>query len=171
MRVYVSLVLMVGLLVTTLGIDPSVLPSPLARLASAWHVSHPHFLFMVELVLVLVATGIEARLGSPVLLAAWGVPCLLHTLIYGRAWPELAALSVLTTILTVTVERKESRPWKIWAPLWFGTICMLLMLSPGVGPVATALLIGWGVGRLPKSEPVSVLGLASGAALVFAWLA
>lgn len=167
-----TLTLVALLLSSHFGLDPTVLPLPwLSRLGTAFHATHWHFLIVVVLAVLLVGIPIEVRLGRLVLQASWGVPCMLQTLLWGRAWPELAALSLLTTIAVFTIDRNEARPWKLWGPLGLAMVFLLLMLRAPVGAVAVSLFAGAVVGRWPRSEPVAVLGLAAGAALLLSWLA
>ncbi len=162
--------LAVTLGLTAAGIDPAWLHTPWSGLGSAFHPAHPLFLGTLALVLMLAAVPLELRMGRGALLASWSLPLLLQFWLWGRAWPELAALSLLATLLVVSLGRSERLPWKIWGPLLVAETLTLYALHPSWPALALTLAVGLAVGRWARSEPVQILGLAGGGALLLAWL-
>lgn len=151
-------------------LDPNLGWANWAPLATAWKVSNPLFLATLALVLVLAAVPIEVRLGRWCLLAAWSLPCFVHVLIWGQAWPELAALSWVVTLLNFSYWRKHRLPWRVWLPLAGALGLTLFLLKAPPLAVAVAILSGALISWKPASEVVAMLGIAGAAALGFAWL-
>lgn len=170
MTPWITLVLAITIGLTAAGIDPVLLHTPWVGLASAFQPAHPLFLGTLALVFMLAAVPLELRIGRGGLLASWSLPMLLQFWIWRRAWPELAALSILATLLAVSVRRSERLPWKIWTPMLAAEALTLYGLQPSWQPLALSLLVGLVVGRWAGSEPVQILGLAGGGALLLAWL-
>jgi hypothetical protein len=163
----VALALTLGL--TAAGIDPVLLHTPWAGLGTAFQAGHPLFLGTLALVLLLAGVPLELRIGRGAMLAAWSLPLLLQFWVLGRAWPELAAVSLMACLLLVSRRRGERLPWRLWAPLLAAQVLTLYLLHPP--PLALALSgTGLLVGRWAGSEPVQILGLAGGGALLLAWL-
>lgn len=163
----VALALTLGL--TAAGIDPAWLHTPWAGLGAAFQAGHPLFLGTLALVLMLAGVPLELRIGRGAMLAAWSLPLLLQFWVLGRAWPELAALSLMACLILVSRRRGERLPWKIWAPLLAVESLTLYALHPPALGLAICAM-GLVVGRWPRSEPVQILGLAGGGALLLAWL-
>jgi len=170
MTPWVSLSIAAFLGLSAAKLDPSLGWSNWAPLATAWQVSNPLFLATLVLVLVLVAVPIEVRLGRWSLLAAWSLPCLVQVLIWGQAWPELAALSLVAALLNFSFWRKHRLPWKVWVPLAGVLALTLFLLKAPPLALAVSILSGALVSWKPASEMVAMLGIAGGAALGFAWL-
>lgn len=163
-----SLVALLGL--AAAGLDPAWLHTPWSGLGSAFYPSHPLFLVMLALVLMLAGVPVEVRLGRGALLAAWSLPQIFTFWIYGRAWPELAALALLVSFLTASLLKRQAVPWKIWVPLLFSQALMLWALQPSLPTVLLSLSTGLVVGRWSSSEVVKISGWAGGGALLLAWL-
>lgn len=170
MTPWITLAIATALGLTAAGLNPVWLHTPWAGLGSAFQPAHPLFLATLALVLMLAAVPLEVRLGRGGLLASWSLPMLLQFWLWGRAWPELGALSLLLTLLVVSLRRSEKLPWKIWAPLLIAEALTLFALHPAWPALAVAALVGLAVGRWGSSEPVQILGLAGGGALLLAWL-
>ena len=170
MTPWITLVLAGALGLTAAGLNPTVIHTPWAGLGTAFQPGHPLFLGTLALVLMLAAVPLELRLDRNNLLASWSLPLLLQFWVWGRAWPELAALSLLLTLLVVSLRRSERLPWKIWAPLLIAEALTLYALPPAWPALALSVALGLAVGRWGGSEPVQILGLAGGGALLLAWL-
>jgi hypothetical protein len=170
MTPWTTLALAALLGLTSAGLDPALVHTPWSGLGSAFRLGHPMFLATLSLVLVLAAVPLELRVGRLALMASWGLPCLAQFWLYGRAWPELAGLSLLVTLLVVAYRRKEPLPWKVWLPLWGVMGLTLWILSPPPGAVAISVGMAVGLGWFSRGEAVAVLGLASAGALLLAWL-
>lgn len=170
MTPWITLALAVTLGLTAAGLDPTWLHTPWAGLGSAFHPAHPLFLGTLALALMLAAVPLELRVGRGGLLASWSLPLLLQFWLWGRAWPELGALSLLATLLLVSRRRSEPLPWKIWGPLLLAEGLTLYALHPTWQALVVTLAVGLAVGRWARTEPVQILGLAGGGALLLAWL-
>ncbi|MBN9419033.1 hypothetical protein ABS71_09055 [bacterium SCN 62-11] len=170
MTPWMTLALAATLGLTAAGLDPSLLHTPWSGLGSAFHVSHPLFLGTLALVLMLAAVPMELRVGRGALLASWALPMVVQFWLWGRARPELAALSLLASLLVVSLRRSERLPWKIWGPLLVAESLTLIALRPSWPSLLLSLGMGLAVGRGSKSEPVQICGLAGGGALLLAWL-
>jgi hypothetical protein len=170
MTPWITLALAATLGLTAAGIDPVLVHTPWAGLGSAFHTSHPLFLGTLALVFMLAAVPLELRIGRGGLLASWSLPLLVQFWIFGRAWPELAAFSLLATLLLVSLRRSEKLPWKIWGPLLVAEGLTLYALRPSWQALLLSLGVGLIVGRWSRSEPVQICGLAGGGALLLAWL-
>lgn len=156
---------------TAAGMDPAFGWPMWHRLASAWQVSHTLFLVALGLILFLVALPVEVRVGRAQLMASWGLPCVLQSWILGRAWPEVAAFATMVTMLVFAGGRGEKLPVRIWVPLVGVMGLTLFQLQAPWQALGIALATGFVIGWKPRSEAVNVLGMASGAALLAAWLA
>lgn len=170
MTPWITLALAATLGLNAAGIDPVLLHTPWSGLGSAFHTSHPLFLGTLALVLMLAAVPLELRVGKGGLLASWSLPMLFQFWLWGQAWPELAALSLLATLLTVSLRSSEKLPWKIWGPLLVAEGLTLVALRPSWPAQLLSLAAGLAVGRWSKSESVQICGLAGGGALLLAWL-
>lgn len=170
MTPWISLALATMLGLTAAGFDPVWLHTSWAGLGSAFQPGHPLFLGTLALVLVLAAVPLELRIGRGGLLASWSLPLLLQFWLWGRAWPELGALSLLATLLLVSLRRSEPLPWKIWGPLLVAEGLTLYGLGPAWPALVLSIGLGLLVGRWARSEPVQIFGLAAGGALLLAWL-
>ncbi|MBX3169047.1 MAG: hypothetical protein KF760_16690 [Candidatus Eremiobacteraeota bacterium] len=170
MTPWITLTLASMLGLTAAGSDPVWLHTPWAGLGSAFHAAHPLFLGTLALALMLAAVPLELRVGRGGLLASWSLPLLLQFWLWGRAWPELGALSLLATLLLVSVRRSERLPWKVWGPLLVAEALTLYAVRPSWLALALTLAVGLAVGRWARSEPVQILGWAGGGALMLAWL-
>ena len=170
MTPWITLALAATLGLTAAGMDPVVVHTPWSGLGTAFHPSQPLFLGTLALVLMLAAVPLELRVGRGGLLASWSLPMIVQFWLWGRAWPELAALSLLATLLTVSLRRSEKLPWKIWGPLLIAESLTLIALRPSWPSLLLSLGMGLAVGRWSKSEPVQICGLAGGGALLLAWL-
>ncbi|MFN8613389.1 MAG: hypothetical protein U0931_37975 [Vulcanimicrobiota bacterium] len=164
----VGLALTLGL--TAAGLDPVLMHTPWAGLGTGFQAGHPLFLGTLALVLMLAGVPLELRIGRASMLAAWSLPLLLQFWICGRGWPELAALSLLACLLLVSYRRGEPLPWKIWAPLLAAEALTLYGLHPPALALALSAGTGLAVARWARAEPLQILGLAGGGALLLAWL-
>ena len=170
MTPWITLALAALLGLTSAGFNPTLVHTPWAAFDSAFRVGHPLFLGTLALILMLAAVPLELRAGRLALLAAWGLPCLAQFWLFGRAWAELAGVALLVTLLVVAYRRKEPLPWKVWVPLWLVTALTCWVLSPPPLALAVSVMVGAALGWWAKSEAVAILGLASGGALLLAWL-
>ena len=170
MTPWITLALAITLGLTAAGLDPVLIHTPWAGLGTAFQPGHPLFLGTLALVLMMAAVPLELRLGRGGLLASWSLPLLLQFWLWGRAWPELGALSLLLTLLVVSLRRSERLPWKIWGPMLISEALMLYALRPSWPALGLSVGLGLVVGRWGKSEAVQIFGLAGGGALLLAWL-
>lgn len=152
------------------GLDPVLLQTPWAHLGNVLHPGHPIFLATLALTLMLAAVPLELKVGRCALLASWSLPALLIFWTSGSAGPELSALSVLVSLVTLSFRRHEPLPWRVWGPLLLAHLLTLVGLQPPLPALVISLVCGLVVGYFARTEAVQVLGMAGGGALLLAWL-
>lgn len=170
MTPWITLALAALLGLSAAGLNPSLVQTPWSAMESAFLVAHPLFLATLALSLLLAGVPLELKAGRWCLLAAWGLPCLGQFFVFRRCWPELAATSLVVSVLVLARLRNEPLPWRMWAPLCLSLGLTLWVSQPPASAFLGSLMLGAAVGRFSKSEAVAVLGMAAGGALLLAWL-